>query len=307
MDIWIMKQLKKSHSEVIYSMGNIAIPEKKIPQLLLFLNPNMIYPESPVWKIMHLKDVIYNRASLYLFQNRLKYVTLVFVQTETAKNRLKKYFGLNNFVITPNALALKTNSHFKPNNFSPNPENVYLFCLSHYYPHKNLEIFIPLGKKIKSANLPFKIIITLNANQHTRAKKLLNNIETEGLSDIIINIGALKMSEVHKWYNATQALILPTLLESYSDTYIDAMYYERPVFTSNLDFATEVCGEAAYYFNPMDADNMLEVIKNAFDNPHKMAEKVAIGKTKVNEDFTWKHVAHKMFDQLTLTCNKGIK
>jgi hypothetical protein len=52
---------------------------------------------------------------------------------------------------------------------------------------------------------------------------------------------------------------------------------------------------------------MLEVIKNAFDNPQIMSEKVAIGKTKVNDVFSWKHVAHKMFDQLALTCIKGNK
>jgi glycosyltransferase involved in cell wall biosynthesis len=308
MDIWIMNQLKSSGANIIYSMGNIAIPEKKIPQVILFHNSHMIYPESPVWKIMHWKDVVYNRVSLFLFQKRLKYATTVLVQTATAGNRLKKHFGINNFIITPNAISLKPKIvNLIPHNFSPNPNLIYLLCLSHYYPHKNLESFIELGKKIKEQKLPFRIIITLNATQHSGAKKLLRKIEKEGLSDVILNAGALKMDNVPQWYNATQALILPTLLESFSGTYIEAMYYERPVFTSNLDFATEVCGEAAYYFNPMDADNMLEVLKNAFDNPQIMAEKVAIGKTKVNEDFTWKNVAHKMFDQLTLTCNKGIK
>jgi hypothetical protein len=49
------------------------------------------------------------------------------------------------------------------------------------------------------------------------------------------------MSDVPKWYKATQALLLPTLLESFSGTYIEAMHFERPIFTSNLDFAKEVC------------------------------------------------------------------
>jgi len=308
MDFWIMKQLKASGANIIYSMGNIAIPEKKIPQVILFHNSHMIYPESPVWKIMHWKDVVYNCVSLYLFQKRLKYSTTVLVQTETAGNRLKKHFGINNFIITPNAISLQPKiENLIPHNFSPNPNLIYLLCLSHYYPHKNLESFIELGKKIKEQKLPFRIIITLNATQHPGAKKLLQKIENEGLNDVLLNAGALKMDNVPQWYNATQALILPTLLESFSGTYIEAMYYERPVFTSNLDFATEVCGEVAYYFNPMDADNMLEVIKNAFDNPQIMSEKVAIGKTKVNDVFSWKHVAHKMFDQLALTCIKGNK
>ena len=308
MDFWIMKQLKASGANIIYSMGNIAIPEKHIPQVLLFHNPHMIYPESPIWNLMHWKDAIYNRISVYLFKKRLKYADLFLVQTETAGARLKKYYGIKNFIITPNAISLQPKAENQiPHNFSPNPNLIYLLCLSHYYPHKNLESFIELGKKIKEQKLPFRIIITLDVKQHPAAKILLQKIENEGLNDVLLNAGALKMSDVPQWYNATQALILPTLLESFSGTYVEAMYYERPIFTSNLDFATEVCGEAAYYFNPMDANNILDVIKNAFENPQKMAEKVAIGKTKVNEDFTWKHVAHKMFDQLALTCIKGNK
>ena len=308
MDFWIMKKLKASAANVIYSMGNIAIPEKHIPQVLLFHNPHMIYPESTIWKLMNWKDAIYNRVSVFLFKSRLKYADLVLVQTETAGKRLAKYFGIKKFVITPNAISLQPKAeNLIPHNFSPNPQLIYLFCLSHYYPHKNLEIFIELGKKIKEQNLPFRIIITLNAKQHTGANQLLQKIENEGLNDVLLNAGAIKMDNVPLWYNSTHALILPTLLESFSGTYIEAMYYERPVFTSDLDFAEEVCGEAAYYFNPMDANNMLEVIKNAFDNPKMMSEKVAIGKTKVNEDFTWKQVAHQMFNQIDLTCNKVYK
>jgi glycosyltransferase involved in cell wall biosynthesis len=308
MDLWIMQQFKASKANIIYSMGNIAIPEKHIPQVLLFHNPHMIYPESPIWKLMNWKDAFYNKVSIHLFKSRLKYADLVLVQTETAGKRLQKHFGIKKFIITPNAISLQPKAeNLIPHNFSPNPNLIYLLCLSHYYPHKNLESFIELGKKIKEQKLPFRIIITLDVKQHPAAKKLLKKIENEGLYKVILNAGAIKMNEVPQWYNASQALILPTLLESFSGTYVEAMYYERPVFTSNLDFATEVCGEAAYYFNPMDANNMLEVIKNAFENPQKMAEKVAIGKNKVNEDFTWKHVAHQMFDQLALTCNKGNK
>jgi len=308
MDLWMMQQFKASKANIIYSMGNIAIPEKHIPQVLLFHNPHMIYPESPIWKLMNWKDAFYNKVSIHLFKSRLKYADLVLVQTETAGKRLQKHFGIKKFIITPNAISLqRLSNNLIPQNFSVNPNFIYLLCLSHYYPHKNIEIFLALGKKIKKLKLPYKIIITLDAKQHPAAKILLRKIVNEGLNDIILNAGPLKMSDVPLWYNATQALILPTLLESFSGTYVEAMYYERPVFTSNLDFATEVCGEAAYYFNPMDANNMLEVIKNAFENPQKMAEKVAIGKTKVSEDFTWKHVAHQMFDQLALTCNKGNK
>ena len=47
-------------------------------------------------------------------------------------------------------------------------------------------------------------------------------------------------------------MILPTLLECFSASWIDAMKCCVPVLTSDLPFAHGICGDAAVYFNPED-------------------------------------------------------
>jgi len=54
-------------------------------------------------------------------------------------------------------------------------------------------------------------------------------------------------------------LLLPTLLESFSATYVEAMSFDCPILTSDLDFARGVCGDAAVYFDPWNPES----IKNA--------------------------------------------
>jgi glycosyltransferase involved in cell wall biosynthesis len=54
-------------------------------------------------------------------------------------------------------------------------------------------------------------------------------------------------------YEQADAALIPTLLETFSAAYPEAMRMEKPVLTSALDFATEVCGDAALYFDPVNA------------------------------------------------------
>jgi glycosyltransferase involved in cell wall biosynthesis len=45
------------------------------------------------------------------------------------------------------------------------------------------------------------------------------------------------------------------------------MHLGTPILTSDLDFAREVCGEAAVYFSPWDPDAMATAIERLRDEP----------------------------------------
>lgn len=42
--------------------------------------------------------------------------------------------------------------------------------------------------------------------------------------------------------------------------------YEKPILTSDLSFATTVCGDAALYFNPMDPNDIANKIRELITN-----------------------------------------
>ena len=74
------------------------------------------------------------------------------------------------------------------------------------------------------------------------------------------------MEHVPILYKQVDGMIMPTLLESFSATYIDSMALGVPIFTSDRDFARDVCGDAAWYFDPLNAESIFEVISNAFQS-----------------------------------------
>ncbi len=287
-------------------MGNIAIPQTKLPQVLLFHVPHPVYPESIIWKRMDLKGWIYAKLYVYFFNIRIKYANHIIVQTETMKNRLIKNYGIASEKISLCSNAYKVhvikNKKIVLDSKIKKIEGIYhLFCLTHYYPHKNLEVLVEVAQLIKAKMLPFKIVITISPNQHPAARKLLNSISKQNLKDIILNIGPIVSSEIEDCYNSSDALLLPTLLESFSGTYLEAMMYEKPIFTSDMDFAREICGDAAYYFNPLNAKDILSVIENTFNAPDEIKTLVSKGKERIKSQSEWDVVGKKMFDILVKT------
>lgn len=91
-------------------------------------------------------------------------------------------------------------------------------------------------------------------------------IKSRGLEDSIINVGPLSQQDLGAFYKHCDALVMSTRLESFG-TYLEAMHFGMPILTSDLDFAHEVCGDAALYFNPWNAESIRDAILNPEEPP----------------------------------------
>lgn len=293
------KLIRQIRPDVIFNMGDLVI-RTKMPQVYLYDWPYAAYPESQVWKRMSFSDKFQKRIKRFFFKRNIGFASCVAAQTADMKKRLEHLYGLKNVKVVPNAVSL--------DNLAPKhtlemalPKGNRLLYLTYFYPHKNLEIFIPLAKLIQQQNLDFKLIVTLSPSQHSDAAAFLQTIEAEGLTNIIHNVGPVPMEQVPALYQACDGLLMPTLLESFSGTYVEAMFHEIPIFTSDLDFAHAVCAEAAFYFDPLNAKAILDTLKAAFDNAPLCSEKLQIGRDRLAQMPSWEAV----FDQY-LTILKGV-
>jgi glycosyltransferase involved in cell wall biosynthesis len=80
----------------------------------------------------------------------------------------------------------------------------------------------------------------------------------------ICNIGRVDAKDLTPLYAASSALLLPTLLESYSGCYQESFAAGTPVLTSDLPFTREVCKNAAVYFDPHDPHSIAMAIESLF-------------------------------------------
>lgn len=296
-----LKRIVKNYDiSLIFNLSDIIIP-LKINQLFLFDWSYAVYPESLVWKKMGLFEFIYRKGKLFVFKRYLTFPKVIYAQTDSVKSRLEEIYKLDNVSILPNAVSLDNIDGGIYKDFNLPSDKYNFLCLCKYYVHKNLEIFVPLAKLIKLQKLPYTIIITIEKTQHGKAKRLLDIIAKENLNDIIINVGEVEMKHVPSLYKQSTALLLPTLLESFSGTYVEAMFHKKPIFTSNMDFAKDVCGECAIYYNPNDPNSILEAMKKI--NNTTMVKKLVENATlRLNNFLTWDDVTNNILKEI----NKNI-
>lgn len=90
-----------------------------------------------------------------------------------------------------------------------------LLCLARYYDHKNLESLADLYRQCGDALRDVAILLTIAADQSSKAARLLAEMEREPLKGRLINVGPLKADDVAAYLHHSDGLILPTVLESF--------------------------------------------------------------------------------------------
>ncbi|WP_394210635.1 glycosyltransferase [Enterovibrio calviensis] len=295
------KLVKKIAPDVIFNLSDVPIKIDGVRQVFLFDWSYAIYPESPVWDLMDSISCFERKLKVYFFRKYASHVTTIIAQTETVRSRLLKYYGFDDVRIIPNAVSLENLNGGSYKDFKLG-DGKKLLCLSVYFPHKNLEVFIPLAKQIKEKKLDYKIVLTIDESQHRKVKDFLGQVKSEGLEDIIKNIGPVTMNNVPSLYKQCDALLLPTLLESFGLTYIEAMSNSVPILTSDFDFSRDVCGDVALYFDPFDSDDILEKINILFSDCGSKERRLAFGRDRLNNLLTWEDVLDR-YSKLILERN----
>lgn len=273
----------------VLNLGDIPIPTA-VRQCYLFDWPYAIYPESEAWQRMCVREWLVRKAKLFFLRLYARYPTVTVAQTQTAKDRLVKQYGMRKVTVIPNAVSLDHLGGGESHDFALPRDRVNLLCLSYYYSHKNIEIFLSLAEKIRESELPYVIITTIAETQSPKAGRFLDEVISRGLDGVIVNIGPVGMQYLPSLYAQCDGLILPTLLESFSGTYVEAMFHGKPILTSDRDFARDVCGDAAYYFDPLNSESVLSAIKAMTLDPTLRAQKIRDAAQRVRRFPGWPDV-----------------
>lgn len=278
------RYLRAIRADLVFNMGDLIV-HTTAKQLYIFDWPYALDVHPKVWSDMKLLDRINRRFKLWLIKRDFKKPDIVIAQTDFIKNRLEDLYSLGDVRVINNSVTIDLPDSSQGFNFSL-PDGTKLLYPTVYYPHKNLEILLDLADLIKAGNSDYLIITTIDP--HTEAsRRFLRLINDRGLQDIIVNIGQVPLHAMCNLYKQCDALLMPTLLESFSIVYLEAMHYDLPVFTSDMWFARAVCGGSAQYFDPLDAVNILHSLNLIMPYSIKRRRLVELGKTRLASFPTW--------------------
>jgi glycosyltransferase involved in cell wall biosynthesis len=303
------KQIKQIEAEfkpnIVYSVSFPSYIKFKTFEVARFTNPWEIYPKELLpFKTLNFKEFFLKRLESvykYYWASKASYFE---VQNNLSRSFLLKKFNKKDseirvFPNSPNKAFddIKINSVKEDGRF-------YVFCLAAAYAHKNL-ILIPEVAKLLIDHKSLTFITTIPEN-HPFLEVFNLKCEQLGVSHMVKNVGKIKLAECVSWYSKSSIVFLPTLLEVFSATYLEAMKMGVPIATSDFEFNTDVCGDAALYFDPYSAKSASNVLIQLIENEKLRESQIEKGFEKIKEypSVLEKHV--KIFKWINmLASNKG--
>jgi len=303
-DGWTRRRIVRDvMPDVVWSMGGLGLTHPPCPQAVSIQNPYVMYEKRDFGRI-GLVDRMWVRYWRWAFRRQLADTDLVICQTRTMEHRLRATYRYGGRTL----VTLKSVSAYVDAEAAAPPERLAacaagrfkLFYLTRYYPHKGLETLVDMMAEYPEELADAVVVITIEAGQHRRATRLLKRIEDRGLGDRVINVGPLKQEELASYYRACDCLVMPTTLESFSSTYLEAMRFGLPILTSDLDFAHEICGDAALYFDPWDPESIVQAVLRLKGDPRLGEDLVARGRERLLDCFgqEWAEIAREIVNGL---------
>lgn len=152
-----------------------------------------------------------------------------------------------------------------------------LLFLAAHYGHKNHIILPSVAEEIRRRALQdgVHIFVTLDGSRSSAEKALLQRLGQ--YPDVITNLGILTHAASIDALGSAGALFLPTLVETLGLPYLEAMVLQKPILTSDLDFAHYVCGQEALYFDPHNARSIVDKIEELMADYSKWKQHVKMG------------------------------
>lgn len=144
----------------------------------------------------------------------------------------------------------------------------YILCISTIREHKNFESLIrgyaELPQHVRN---DYNLIIAGRVASHSYYDMLIELVDELNINDRVIFLGEVADSDIAYLYENASVYVLPSKLETFGLTLVEAMANDLPIVASHSAAIPEIAGDAALYFDPDSpgelADQLTKVLTDA--------------------------------------------
>jgi glycosyltransferase involved in cell wall biosynthesis len=224
-----------------------------------------------------LKD--YAHVSIQFFYT-LKASDFVF-QTKYAKDTFKRRSKIKEerLNVISNAFDLSLRDYFnqETNTIQNSKESeITILCPGAGHLHKGFQFIPEIAKELKNiSNKKFKFVLTLPFDSQLWLH-IKSEIERLNLKECITNHGPYKYTNLKNLLKTCNIVFVPSLLETFSASYLEAMCAKKKLVAADKNFAREVCRNYATYIKPQDGIGTAKAINEIFSNINITKEELAL-------------------------------
>lgn len=178
----------------------------------------------------------------------------------------------------------------------PQRNEPFLLCVSSTEARKNL---LRLVKAFSQSGMQNEWQLIIAGKKGDTSTDLHQEILRTGMTDRIKVIENPESAVLRMLYERASAFIYPSLYEGFGIPVLEALHFRLPVLCSETSSLPEVGGNAAWYFNPGDVEQMSQII-GRLNDAGALAQLQAHGAHQLeyfNDDRIgdqWKTIYHSM-------------
>lgn len=277
---------KKHNPDLVFVVFGPSYWRSKAPCIQGFALPLMVYENTRNYVYKNdIKSKIYQNLLNYfkakIFKKNTEYAV---VETQTFKQRLSSFMSFDESKIFVIENSFNANFLMKNENLNKslcNSELLNIFIPSAYYPHKNLNILIDVACFLKNEfnfHLKFNFLVHKDSEDWRNIVFLAKNKNVE---EYFFTYGVVPNTKMKELYAINDFILLPTLAEASTAVYPESFISKRVLLTSDIDFARELCGNAAIFFDPLDARDIAEKIIRINADSEQQAQLIKNGLERV--------------------------
>jgi glycosyltransferase involved in cell wall biosynthesis len=156
-------------------------------------------------------------------------------------------------------------------------------------PHKNLAAALKAFSGLSDKGMTFVVV--------GAAKSKVFGDGGLDVPDNVVFTGRLTDEEIAGLYRQAAAFIFPSFYEGFGIPPLEAMVHGCPVLASDIGSCREVCGDAALFFPPNDADALTNLMARIMAQPETAVALRNRGHARVGH-YSWHASAAKLLDRL---------
>jgi glycosyltransferase involved in cell wall biosynthesis len=280
----VLKELRHLETtispDLVFTLFGPAYWRPRSKHLMGFAIAHYLYPGGPFWQKLgagsKIKHFLRSKYKIYHVKQNADFWM---VETRDARDRLAALLGKENKVYcVPNTYngVFDAPEKWVRRELPPRaPNEVRLVTIAANYLHKNLAIIKEVVPLLKQLRPDRKFTFVLTVDQHA-----FGDWDNDG--DVIF-LGRVGVEECPSLYEECDLVFFPSLMETFSAVFPEAMRMKKPILTSDLPFARDICKDAAVYFDPVNPDDIARAIAGLADNKDLQQQLIRKGELQLQE------------------------
>lgn len=255
----VKKQLKhlekRINARLVYTIAAPCYFQFTTPEIMRYANAWFVNLNKYAFSKLSFIGKIGILTKTWGYRYLLRKCNYFITQTESSKSGILK-------VVKCPSENIKVIPNYLPNIYKKYPSKQYadisqkdrieILYVAAPHPNKNINLVLPVLKKLIDDNVDKKIYFHLTLPSGKFLESFLKSAIDFGVQEHIINHGYCTQDQLAKLFLGIDIFFFPSVLETFSLSLIEAMYFHVPIVASDLDFNTDILKDGGLYFAPDD-------------------------------------------------------